>query len=71
MLNLSLAKINPTGVWRMDYRRGISKKAVAIIQVRNGTPMNQVWQRDKRRGNRYREYLRGGTNRMWKPKKKS
>ena len=49
----------------MDCRREISKKAVAIIQVRNGTTTNQVWQKDGRGGNRYREYLRG-----WKQKKK-
>ena len=49
----------------MDCRREISKKAVTIIQVRNGTTTNQVWQKDGRGGNRYREYLRG-----WKQKKK-
>ena len=54
----------------MDRRREITKKAAAIIQVRNGTTMNQVWQKDERRGNRYREYLRGGTNRMWSEEKR-
>ena len=50
----------------MDCRREISKKAVAIIQVRNGTTMNQVWQKAGRGGNGYREYLR-----RWKQEKKS
>ena len=55
----------------MDCRREISKKAAAaIIQVRNGTTVNQVRQKDERRGNRYREYLRGGTNRMCSKEKR-